>query len=171
MMFTIFQTCNCCLKRSRKYVFYRQLYYILFQEMGTLVHHKMPFNHYHHILSRLFIILQIYCIVVQEHWENMLYRHLNYHSRKWLCLDTPVGVFFKLSPLHNHNMNHSHHFANEVPQHEDVLFIISDVCQLSIKEGANLFKNWGSTNLPPHHHHHWTSCKNRNAWSSKHCSY
>ena len=138
---------------------------------GYISSSQNAFHHNHHILSRLFIILQIYCIVVQEHWENMLYRHLNYHYRKWLCLDTPVGVFFKLSPLHNHNMNHSHHFANEVPQHEDVLFIISDVCQLSIKGGANLFKNWGSTNLPPHHHHHWTSCKNSNAWSSKHCSY
>ena len=66
----------------------------------------------------------------------MLYRHLDYHSPENGYLDIPHHTGTPSS-----HINQSHHFANEVPQHEDVLFIISDVSQLSIKGGAGLFKN------------------------------
>ena len=63
----------------------------------------------------------------------MLYRHLYYHSLENGYLDIPHPEILSY-------MNHNHRFANEVPELEDVLFIISDVCQLSIQR-AGLFKN------------------------------
>ena len=59
-------------------------------------------------------------------------------------ISTPENGYLDI-PHHAHpeipsDMNHSHNFANEVQEPEDVLFIISDVSQLSIQP-AGLFKN------------------------------
>ena len=113
--------------------------------LSRILLHTIPGNGYKipvHYNRKFFFFFK--CIVVLALGEHMLYRHLYYHSRENGYLDIPHPEILSY-------MNHNHRFANEVPELEDVLFIISDVCQLSI-QGAGLFKNWGFHKNPNYHH-------------------